>query len=69
MATNRFPGPSINSLIDEDPSIVKVPLDHAEIGARLSVQPKNIKNMMTLVHTGKEMGPGRNPAAIAKVGS
>jgi hypothetical protein len=61
MASNRFPGPSINHLIDEDPSIVKVPLDKIEIGARLSVMPKNIKNNMTIVHTGKEMGPGRNP--------
>ena len=68
MATNKFPGPSINYLIDEDPSIVKVPLDHAEIGARLSVQPKDIKNQMALVHTGKEMGPGRNPGAGGRSG-
>jgi hypothetical protein len=69
MATNKFPGPSINTLIDEDPSIVKVPLDHAEFGARKSLTPKDIRNNMTIVHTGKEQGPGRNPANIAKVGS
>jgi len=69
MATNKFPGPSINHLIDEDPSIVKVPLDVAEIGARMSVQPKDIKNNMTIVHTGREQGPGRNPASIARTGS
>jgi len=69
MATNKFPGPSINHLIDEDPSVVKVPLDVAEIGARMSIFPKDIKNNMTIVHTGKEQGPGRNPGHIAKVGS
>jgi hypothetical protein len=61
MASNRFPGPSINHLIDEDPGIVKVPLDKNEIGARMSIFPKSIKNSMTVVHVGKEQGPGRNP--------
>lgn len=58
MAT-KFPSPSMNHLIDEDPMIVKVPMDHTEFGARRSAQPKDIKNSMTIVHVGREVGPGR----------
>ena len=50
MAAKNFPGPNINRLIEEDPQIVKVPMDHEEWGARKSAQPKDIANSMTIKH-------------------
>ena len=61
MASNKFPSPNINRLIENDPMIVKVDLDRGEnAGMRSSSMPKNIKNSMTLSHIGKDSGPGRN---------
>jgi hypothetical protein len=40
----------MNRVIDTDPQIVKVPMDHAEFGARKSAQPKNLQNEMALQH-------------------
>lgn len=48
----KFPGPSINRVIDSDPQIVRVPLDETGIAGRRSAQPKNIKNDMTIKHVG-----------------
>lgn len=48
----KFPGPSINRLIDEDPMIVKVPMEKMDWGARKSAQPKDTKNSMTIRHVG-----------------
>ena len=61
MANAKFPSPSINRLIENDPMIVKVDLDRGEnAGMRSSSLPKNVKNSMTISHTaGKDMGPGR----------
>lgn len=60
MSTNKFPSPSINRLIDEDPMIVKVPIiDPMEAMSRSSALPKNIRNSMTINHVGKDQGPGR----------
>lgn len=39
MAEKSFPGPSYNRLIETDPQIVKVAMDIAEWGARMSVMP------------------------------
>lgn len=39
MAEKSFPGPSINRLIDNDPQIVKVPLDYMGWGSRPSALP------------------------------
>jgi len=50
MANKNFPGPYLNRLIEEDPQIVRVPLDKMGFGARKSAQPKNISNSMTLKH-------------------
>ena len=36
----NFPGPKTNRLIDQDPQIVKVPMDYMDWGARASVMPK-----------------------------
>jgi hypothetical protein len=46
----KFPWPSLNKIVENDPQIVKVPMDTAEWGARMSAQPKDIKNSMTLEH-------------------
>jgi len=61
MASNKFPGPSINHLIDDDPMIVKNdPIGNLEMASRASALPKGIKNSMTINHIGKEQGPGGN---------
>ena len=36
MANKNFPGPSINRLIENDPQIIKVPMDHMGWGSRMS---------------------------------
>lgn len=46
----KFPGPYMNTVPDSDPQIVRVDLDHAEVAARPSAMPKNVKNRMTLSH-------------------
>ena len=56
MANQTFPGPNINKLIDADPQIIRVPMDHAEFGARKSAQPKNIHNEMNLEHISNKGG-------------
>ena len=50
MASKNFPGPNINRLIDQDPQIVKVPMEDMGWGARKSAQPKDIANSMTVKH-------------------
>jgi hypothetical protein len=50
MPNPNFPGPNLNRVIDADPQIIRVPLDHAEFGARKSAQPKKVNNEMTLSH-------------------
>jgi len=37
MADKNFPGPSINHIIEEDPQIVKIPLDNMGFGSRKSM--------------------------------
>ena len=37
MANKNFPGPNINRLIEQDPQIVKVPLDYFQWGTRPSL--------------------------------
>jgi hypothetical protein len=39
MASKNFPGPNINRLIDQDPQIIKVPMENAQWGARPSIMP------------------------------
>ena len=36
MANKNFPGPSYNRLIDQDPQIIKVPMDEMGWGSRQS---------------------------------
>jgi hypothetical protein len=50
----NFPGPNINRIIDTDPQIVKVPMDKEDWGARMSGQPKNVSNSMTIRHVGND---------------
>jgi len=50
----NFPGPNINRIIDTDPQIVKVPMDKEDWGSRMSAQPKNIANSMTIRHVGND---------------
>lgn len=50
MPNPNFPGPNMNRVIDTDPQIIKVPMDHTEFGGRTSAIPKNIQNQMTLQH-------------------
>lgn len=75
MASDRFPGPNLNKLIETDPQIVKVNLDIVEWGSRRSLQnvlsgdasvpgkvgaPPSAPEM-TINHTGGSMGPsGKN---------
>lgn len=54
MAAKNFPGPNINRLIENDPQIIKVPMEKMDWGARMSAQPKNISNSMTIKHVGNE---------------
>ena len=68
MASQNFPGPNINRLIDQDPQIVKVPMDYTGWGARASVMalmssdPASASNLpgkptapeMTIRHVGKD---------------
>jgi len=56
MAEKNFPGPSYNRLIENDPQIVKVPMDHMEWASRASGMPSDIKNGMTIRHVGNETG-------------
>ena len=55
MASKNFPGPNITRLIDEDPQIIKVPMDKMGWGARPSAMPKDGKAPsapeMTIKHT------------------
>jgi len=37
MAAKNFPGPNINRLIENDPQIVKVPMDEFQWGTRKSL--------------------------------
>lgn len=50
MASERFPGPNYNRIIESDPQVVKVDMETAEWGARKSAQPKDIRNGMTIKH-------------------
>jgi len=54
MAAKNFPGPNINRIIDQDPQIVKVPMDYEGWGARASALPKNVGNEMTIKHVGSD---------------
>lgn len=56
MANKNFPGPNINRIIEQDPQIVKVPMDHMGWGSRASGMPKSIANNMTIKHVGNEGG-------------
>ena len=51
----NFPGPKTNRLIDQDPQIVKTPMDNMGWGARASIMPKDGKAPaapeMTIKHT------------------
>lgn len=53
MSTPRFPGPSINRLVENDPQIVKVPMAQTGWGGSKQSQPKDIKNKMTIRHVGE----------------
>lgn len=37
MANKNFPGPNINRLIENDPQIVKIPMDNMGFGSRKSI--------------------------------
>ena len=50
MANQNFPGPNLNRLIEDDPQIVKVPMDYTGFGSRKSAQPKDITNFMRIEH-------------------
>ena len=54
MASKNFPGPNINRLIEEDPQIVKIPMPKMDWGARMSGQPKDVSNSMTIKHVPNE---------------
>ncbi len=51
----KFPWPSLNRIVEEDPQIIKVPMEYSEWGARKSAQPKDIKNNMSLEHVRDSM--------------
>ena len=51
----KFPWPYINKIVEEDPQIIKVPMDYVEWGGRKSAQPENIKNNMSLEHVKDSM--------------
>lgn len=53
MANPNFPGPKLDKIIENDPQIVKVPMDYTEFGSRASALPKSIKNNMTIKHVGE----------------
>ena len=58
MSSKNFPGPNINRLIDEDPQIIKVPMEKMGWGARPSGMPNGEKAPkapeMTIRHVGSE---------------
>lgn len=56
MGDNVFMGPKYNNIIEPetDAQFVTVPLGHMPIGARKSVQPKDLENAQTLKHVGSE---------------
>jgi len=54
MANKNFPGPNINRIIEQDPQIVKVPMDYEGWGARASALPKDTSNSMTIKHVSNE---------------
>lgn len=54
MAEKSFPGPTYSRVIENDPQIVKVPMEKMDWGARRSGQPGTISNNMTIKHVGKD---------------
>ena len=54
MASPKFPGPTYNRIIDQDPQIVKVPMDYEGWGSRASAMPKDTSNSMTIRHVSNE---------------
>lgn len=54
MATEKFPGPNYNRIIESDPQIIKVPMENAEWGARKPVTGAASKtwadNVMNIKH-------------------
>ena len=50
MASDKFPGPSYDTVKDTDPQIKRVNLDNAEIGSRKSVEPKKDDAGMSIRH-------------------
>ena len=57
MSSKNFPGPNINRLIDEDPQIIKVPMEKMGWGSRPSGLPQGDAapkaSEMTIKHVGK----------------
>ncbi len=48
--SGKFPWPYLNKIVEEDPQIIKVPMDYMEWASRKSAQPKDIKNNMSVEH-------------------
>ena len=51
----KFPWPYLNKIVEEDPQIIKVPMDNMEWASRKSALPKDIKNNMSLEHVKDSM--------------
>lgn len=59
MARSNFPQPSVNRVIDNDPQIVRVPMDQTDWGGSKRSQPKDIRNGMSIKHVGGSDGKGK----------
>lgn len=52
-STNKFLGPYVNSIRENDPVVIRVDQDKGEIGSRSSGLPKEITSTsMSIEHTG-----------------
>lgn len=48
----KFPGPYVNDVNADDPIMVRVPVEHADIGSRTSGMQIHYSNDMKIEHTG-----------------
>lgn len=49
-SSGNFPGPKYNRIIEQDPQIIRVPMDHTDFGARPVAIPNKITNEMVIKH-------------------
>lgn len=52
-STNKFPGPYVNSIREDDPVVIRVNQDKGEIGSRASGMPSGLlDDKMQIEHVG-----------------